>query len=181
MHFSRRNLFAAGTGLATWEIARAATPAGEGAGQETKVAELIRLSGEANAALMKGDIKTYTSLVQVSEDFTLMSPFGGKPSQGTYTPEQWEKIGRFFRNGNFSQEVVRAYGSSDMAVLAIIERTNVEVGGLPAQDWALRVTLAYRRNGSGWQLVHRHADPLVHGISLQQAAAFGRGDTKNWN
>jgi ketosteroid isomerase-like protein len=61
-----------------------------------------------------------------------------------------------------------------MAVLAVIERAHVEVGGLPAQQWALRVTLVYRRDEGQWRLVHRHADPLAPGISLEQAAALAR-------
>ena len=64
------------------------------------------------------------------------------------TSERWEAMGRFFRNGTLEQEVVQSYGSADMVVLAVIERSHVEVGGLPAQDWPLRVTLVYRREGS---------------------------------
>jgi len=30
--------------------------------------------------------------------------------------------------------------------------------------------------GTEWRLVHRHADPLVNGISLKQAAALARGE-----
>jgi len=37
------------------------------------------------------------------------------------------------------------------------------------------VTLVYRREGSEWRLAHRHADPLVHGNSVEQAAAIARG------
>jgi ketosteroid isomerase-like protein len=62
-----------------------------------------------------------------------------------------------------------------MVVLAVIERQHGQVGGLPEQDWSLRVTLVYRRDESEWRLVHRHADPLVHGISLEQLAALARG------
>jgi hypothetical protein len=50
-----------------------------------------------------------------------------------------------------------------------------EVGGLPEQDWSLRVTQVFRRDGGSWQLVHRHADPLVKGITVEQAAALARG------
>jgi ketosteroid isomerase-like protein len=88
--------------------------------------------------------------------------------------ERWEAMGRFFRNGTLEQEVVQSYASADMVVLAIIERAHVEVGGLPAQDWSLRVTLVYRREGTEWLLAHRHADPLVASISLEQSAALAR-------
>jgi ketosteroid isomerase-like protein len=59
---------------------------------------------------------------------------------------------------------------------SIIERCHVEAGGLPAQDWPLRVTLVYRREGAEWRLAHRHADPLVKGVSHEQAAALARGE-----
>jgi hypothetical protein len=31
------------------------------------------------------------------------------------------------------------------------------------------------RYGSDWHVVHRHVDPLVHAIDLEQAAALARG------
>ena len=139
------------------------------------VAALLTQHADANRALMRGDSETYFALVSLTDDFTLMSPFGGTPSRGSeYSPERIAAMGRFFRNGTFGQELVEAYASDGMAVLAVIERAHVEVGGLPAQDWALRVTLVYRRDGSNWRLVHRHADPLVGGISLEESAALGR-------
>ena len=91
------------------------------------------------------------------------------------TQERWEAMGRFFKNGSLKQEMVESYASSDMVVLVLIEHAHVEVGGLSAQDWSLRVTLVYRRDGSQWLLAHRHADPLVKGIGLEQAAALARG------
>jgi ketosteroid isomerase-like protein len=140
------------------------------------IAKLIAHTQEANAALMRGDAETYRRMTAITDDFILMSPFGGEPSKAShYTPEKWDRMGRFFKNGTHSQEVVQAYGSQDMVVLALIERDKVEVGGLPGQEWALRVTLVYRRDGTQWRLVHRHADPIAHGVSLQQAAALARG------
>ncbi|KZE30217.1 DUF4440 domain-containing protein [Chelatococcus daeguensis] len=140
-------------------------------------AELVNRSAEAHGALMRGDLQRYRALITYTDDFTLMSPFGGPPTRASYfTPERMEAMGRFFRNGTFSQELVQAYTSADMIVLAIIEQQNVEVGGLPAQDWPLRVTLVYRSEGGEWRLAHRHADPLAKGITLEHAAALARGE-----
>jgi ketosteroid isomerase-like protein len=72
-------------------------------------------------------------------------------------------------------EVVQTCASEDMVVLVMIERQTGEVGGLPEQDLSLRVTEVYRKAGSEWELVHRHADPLVRSVTLEQAAALARG------
>ena len=179
MFTSRRSVLA-GLGLAPLELAASTAQApcrAEDRSTSAPVAELVRRSAEGNAALMRGDAQTYMERVPLADDFLLMSPFGGPPSQGVpYTPERIEAIARFFKNGSFEQELVRSWSSPDTVVLATIERTDAEVGGLPAQDWALRVTLVYRREGAGWTLAHRHADPLARGVTLAQAAAIARGD-----
>ena len=165
---SRRSLLAAGAVSLTASVR-------EDQG-DTAASDLARISEMANAALMRGDVATYRALVPRTQDFTLMSPFGGTPSrEADITEKTWDGMSRFFRNGTLKQEVVQAYGGTDMLVLAVIERPHVEVGGLPAQDWALRVTLVYRREGGQWLLAHRHADPLGHAITLQQSAALARG------
>jgi ketosteroid isomerase-like protein len=142
---------------------------------ETDIDDLVQLSAEANAAFMNGDMKRYVALKH-SQDYTLMAPFGGTPTHGFDTSrERLAAMARFFRTGKTEFEVVRTYASGDMAVLAAIEHQRAVVGGLPQQDWSLRVTLVFRRERDEWQLVHRHADPLVRGISLEQAAAIARG------
>lgn len=174
MSASRRSILAAGGGLASLPLA-GATQASSPRQVRATVAGLVQVSEDSNAALMRGDIQRYRTLISLSDDFTLMSPFGGEPSRGSdYTEERMQAMGRFFRNGTLTMQLVQAYGSADMVVLALIERAHVEVGGLPAQDWALRVTLVYRREGADWRLAHRHADPLVHGVSLEEAAALAR-------
>jgi ketosteroid isomerase-like protein len=145
------------------------------AGEST--ADLASRMARAYAALMKGDAATYASIVGHTGDFTLMQPFGGKIVHGfDPSPEHLARLGGFFRNGDFQQEVVQSISSGDVAVLVTIERQLVEVGGLPAQHWPLRVTLVFRRENGEWRLAHRHADPLVHGVTVQHAAALARGD-----
>lgn len=170
---SRRTLLAAaGAGLAGLEVSGAA-PCSTDATGSRDVALLCSVSAEASDALMRGDVDRYRELVPMAHDFTLMSPFGGKPSKGRTTQAQWDGMRTFFRNGALSMELVHAYAARDMVVLAVIEHARgVEVGGLPPQDWMLRVTLVYRREGSrsDWVLAHRHADPLGPGISVAEAA-----------
>jgi ketosteroid isomerase-like protein len=148
------------------------------AAAEDSVADLVRTAEMKNAALMRGDMDRWASLVRIASDFTLMQPFGGPASRGFDTsPERLAELSRLFRNGVTELEVTQTYGSHDLVALVTIERQHAEIGGLPDQDWSLRVTEVYRKVGPGWELAHRHADPLVHRIALEQAAALARGST----
>ena len=60
-------------------------------------------------------------------------------------------------------------------MLVAVERQHGEVGDLPHQDWSLRVTIVFRRAGDRWQIVHRHADPLVREIPFTDFAELARG------
>lgn len=156
--------------------ASAAAWAGSGR-SPSETRSLERVYAEANAALMRGDAETWSKLAPLADDFVLFSPFGGEPSHAReYTPDRIRRMGRFFRNGTFDQQLVKSYASKDMVVLATIERTNVAVGDVPQQDWALRVTSVFRRERGRWTLVHRHADPFVESVSVREAARFARGE-----
>ena len=176
MQLARRSLLTFATlGLAS-AATGAAAPRKGGPLPADILSQLIRRNADGNAALMRGDSKSWARLLPLSADFTLMSPMGGE-SRGPYAPERIDEIGRFFKNGTFDQRVVQSYATADMVVLATIEQAHVEVGGLPPQEWLLRVTVVFRRAGSEWELVHRHADPLVKGITVAHAAVLTRGET----
>lgn len=137
---------------------------------------LIRRVAEAAAAYIRGDIRRYVSLIEHAEDYTLLPPYGGEPRRGFDSSEEaLEATARTFRSGEANLELVQTHASGELVVLVAIERQHGEVGGLPDQDWSLRVTLVFRREGSNWQLVHRHADPLVNSITHQQLAALASG------
>ena len=139
---------------------------------------LITRTTDAAKAYIRGDMRTYFALIRHADDFTLMSPFGGEPERGFDTsPERLATLERFFQGGEAELEIVETYVSGDLAVLVAIERQRGEVGGLPEQDWSLRVTWVFRRDESGWEQVHRHADPLVHPIGFAQLAALARGES----
>jgi ketosteroid isomerase-like protein len=141
------------------------------------VAEVVRLAAEAASALIRGDIHSYLTFIKHAQDYTLMAPFGGEPRRGfDASDEALEATARYFTGGEAELEVIETYTSGDMVVLVAVERQHGRVGSLPDQDWSLRVTLVFRRDGPQWRLTHRHADPLVHGISQDLAAAIARGD-----
>jgi ketosteroid isomerase-like protein len=106
-----------------------------------------------------------------------MAPSGGEPRRGFDASDQAvDALARYFQGGEAEVQMFQSYAPGDLVVLVAIERQHGEVGGLPDQDWSLRVTLGFRREGTEWRLVHRHADPLVHGIGQEQLAALARGD-----
>src|SRR3954453_6863483 len=138
--------------------------------------ELVEGMGEAASAFIAGHMRRYFELMAHTDDFTLMPPTGGDTIHGQLVTE--ELIGEmegFFRGGTAALEVEQTYASGDLAVLVAVERQEGVVGEYPQQDWSLRVTLVFRREGSRWRLAHRHADALVHPISLDQLAALARG------
>ena len=150
---------------------------GEGNVTDQELTGLVERTAEAASALIRGDIRRYLTLIRHADDYTLMAPSGGEPRRGFDASDQAVyALAEYFRgDGEADLEVFESYRSGDLVVLVAIERQHGEVGGLPDQDWSLRVTLVFRREGPGWQLVHRHADPLAHEITMEQAFSVARG------
>lgn len=143
---------------------------------DAELAELVERMDEAAAAYIRGDIQRYVDLFDHADDYTLMSPYGGDTVHGfDYTPDRAAETSRFFASGEARLDVQQSYVSGDLAVLVAIERQHGEVGGLPDQDWSLRVTIVFRRVGDRWQIAHRHADALVRPIPFEHLAALARG------
>jgi ketosteroid isomerase-like protein len=146
----------------------------EGTISDEELAELVRRTEEATSAFMRGDMDRYLVLTPHARGFTLMNPFGGPPKRYEDRTESLRAAAGYFKAGEAKLELADAHVWGDTVVLVMIERQHGEVGGLPDQEWPLRVTQVYRRDGSDWQLVHRHADPLVRTVDLQEAAALAR-------
>jgi len=143
----------------------------------TKLVECVR---EAAAALLQGDVRRYFALVNQAPDFTLMPPTGGPTRHGPdSSPASVEALEEFFAGGGDADfELEQSYASGDLVVLVGVERQHGTVGGLPDQDWSLRLTLVFRRDGLDWRLVHRHADALVQPIGMEQLSLLARGSVK---
>jgi ketosteroid isomerase-like protein len=142
---------------------------------DEELAELVRRTEVATTAFMRGEMGAYLALTRHAPGFTLINPLGGPPTRYEDRTESLMAAADFFRRGEARVELVAAHRSPDMLVLVMIERQHGEVGGLPDQEWPLRVTQVYRRDGDEWVVVHRHADPLLRPLGLEQAAALARG------
>jgi ketosteroid isomerase-like protein len=159
-----------------WRHVEEGTVMAKTSSTDEPLAELVGRTEEAAAAWMRGDMDRYLALTRHAPGFTLMDPGGGPARRfedraGTFTG--WKSP---FSGGEAILEHVETHAWDDTAVLVMIERQHGQVGDLPDQDLSVRVTHVYRREGSDWLLVHRHADPLVHPIDLSQIAALARGD-----
>jgi len=144
---------------------------------DDEVAELVERVREAARALMQGDVRRYFALVDEAPDYTLMPPTGGPTRHGPdSSPAGIEALEKFFAGGGEADfELEHSYASGELVVLVGVERQHGTVGGLPDQDWSLRVTLVFRREGADWRLVHRHADAVVHSIGMEQLSLLARG------
>ena len=145
---------------------------------DEELAALVQRITEAAQALISGDIEGYVARIDHAHDYTLMSPYGGDSVRGfDDSDEALAGLARFFRGGEATVEVVETYTSGDLVVLVVIERQHGTIGDLPEQDWSLRVTWVFRRTaGSDWELVHRHADVLVHAIDHERLGVLARGE-----
>jgi ketosteroid isomerase-like protein len=143
---------------------------------DADVDALTEMMADAASAFIRGDMRRYVGLMRHADDYTLMAPTGGDASRGFEMTDEWlAEMEAFFKSGDVRLDVVETYASGDLAVLVAVERQHGEVGSYPPQDWSLRVTLVFRRDGSGWRLAHRHADPLVRPISFDRFAELAGG------
>jgi ketosteroid isomerase-like protein len=143
---------------------------------ESDIADLVAQVEESADALMAGDVDRYLAIIHHAEDYTLLNPAGGPARRGfDDSPESRRAMAQMFQSGSAKLDLIETYASGDLVVLVTLERNHGVVGGLPEQDWSLRVTLVFRRTQSGWELAHRHADPLVHPITAEQLSALAHG------
>lgn len=138
-------------------------------------ADLVRQRSDAANAWLRGDMDTYLALTVHTHGFTLTRPDGGAPEQFEdrgATFDDWQSP---FTDGESTLEVTAVHRFDDIAVLVLIERQHGRVGGRADQDLSLRVTEVMRRTEGGWELVHRHADPLVRPLTPGQLMDLMRG------
>ena len=146
------------------------TPLGDG--DTAGVTELIDQVAEAADAWMRGDIDRYLDLTHHAPGFTLTAPNGGPPVQFNDRRREFEGWQSPFADGEAELEITAVHQWDDTAVLVMIERQHGRVADQPDRDLSMRVTQVYRRTADGWEVVHRHADPLTRPLSMEQLGSL---------
>jgi len=147
-----------------------------GSPSPSAVADLVDQAGDAADAWMRGDIGRYLELTTHAPGFTLTAPDGGPPRRYPDRERSFSGWQSPFADGESTLEITAVHAWDDTAVLVAIERQHGRVGDAPDRDLSLRVTEVYRRTGARWVLVHRHADPLVRAVPIEQIFALVDGD-----
>jgi ketosteroid isomerase-like protein len=141
---------------------------------DKQLTQFVQRTEEAADAYVRGDMDDYLRLVHHANGFTLLAPYGGPASRHEDRATEIRSSDALFHSGEARLEQVETHAWGDTVVLAMIERQHGKIGDSPDQEWTLRVTHVYRRDGSDWQLVHRHADPLVRAIGLEELASLAQ-------
>ena len=128
------------------------------------VQTLVRELERGGTAWVNGRVERFgTAQMVQAPDMTIFGPFGGAAStNGPELETPQARIASMFQGGSVKFELVKAMASDDLLVLVMIERGEVTFEGRDeAQPWVLRTTQVFRRDGSQWIRLHRHADPLI--------------------
>ena len=110
-----------------------------------------------------------SSVYEIPVDGIIMPACGGV-GRGTPMTAELRRLGSaLWESGTGRVELIDGGMSGDIAWLVMVEQSEVKFMGRnsPAR-WAVRVTELFRRNPSGWERFHRHADPLVDGHTLDE-------------
>ena len=113
----------------------------EAATADDVIARLLAHTQQANAALMRGDAETYREMVAITDDFTLMSPFGGEPSKASQYHSR--KMGP---NGAVLQERHAQAGGRPVLRLAGYGGSGADRAGPSRGRWAARAGVGVARH-----------------------------------
>src|SRR5689334_11226900 len=118
---------------------------------------------EAASAYVRGEIEALSHLTTHIGDATFYAPRGGSVHGATEVFATYEHdVHSFAPGGGSTFEILQMNASDGIAYWVGFQRATAYMRGeTKAIPFNLRVTEIFRREGTEWKLVHRHADPLV--------------------
>ncbi|MDQ3417245.1 MAG: nuclear transport factor 2 family protein [Acidobacteriota bacterium] len=113
----------------------------------------------AQRELVQGRVEPFKALWSRSADVTLTGGLGGAIEKG------WERVclrldwvGSQYREGTRTHEEVARGEGQDFGYIVQRETIRFKAADGSLQVQELRTTMIFRREKSGWRIVHRHAD-----------------------
>ncbi len=137
--------------------------------------ELKDLYHRSVEALIQGDPEPQRELWSRRDDVTLANPYGPPVKGWSHVCEVATRAASRLREGEgLTFDRISSYDTADLAYEVGIQRFRARLdGGDDMSPVALRVTTVYRREGSGWKIVHRHADPIPEERSAEGEQSSG--------
>jgi ketosteroid isomerase-like protein len=125
--------------------------------------EAVKRHHVALVEFLGGNTEPFKTLYSRSDDATLANPFGGVARGWAEIPARLDRAASYYEDGELlGIDTITADHTGDLGYTLEIERLRARVGGRTTVDEvSLRTTSVFRREGSIWRLVHRHADPAV--------------------
>ena len=116
----------------------------------------------AEAEFASGRPDAFKALWSQADDVTIFGAFGNTVMGWSNVAKRLDWASSTFTKGVRTREEIRAHVGSDTAYLVQTEHIDYRAasGGGP-KTLDMRVTMVFRRETSGWRIVHRHADPAT--------------------
>ena len=116
-------------------------------------------------AFIQGDPEPQKSMWSRGEDVTLANPLGPPAKGADEVFKATDSAAAALREGeDLTYEVISSYETADLAYELALQGGRMKLGGSPDMvPVMLRVTSIFRREDDGWNVVHRHADPITQG------------------
>ena len=111
----------------------------------------------------RGDPEPIKALYSHEDDNTLANSFGRAVRSWQKVSEVLDLSSSRMSDGEVSScERVAEYLSDDLATILEVEHWRSRVGDAEeVSSFDLRVTTTFRREGTTWRMVHRHADSIA--------------------
>ena len=137
--------------------------------------DLTRVMEEYHQALdafVKGDPEPIKRLLSRKDDVTLANPVGPPVRGWSDVEKATDRAASQGRDGEHTGwETISEYATADLAYSVAIQRSRIKLGGSDEMSSvSLRVTTIFRREGDGWKIVHRHADPITSPRPIESVA-----------